>query len=158
MKAMDGILMTEDGWQRLRYELSLLRGRQGERVAEYRTALEGVDPGDAISRYLMSDVAWIDRRIAELDEVLSRAVPVGPGEREQGVVGVGSRVMVRWEDGEEDEYVIVGPPEVNFGSNWISYASPVGQALMDRREGEWIEVSTPDGSSRLLIVSVDTLG
>jgi transcription elongation factor GreA len=156
MKAMDSILMTEEGWERLRYELSVLRGRQGSKVVEYRNTLEGVDPADAISRYLMSDVAWIDRRIAELDEVLSRAVPVDPAERAKGVVGVGSRVKVRWDDGEEDEYVIVGPPEVNFGSNWVSYESPVGRALMGRREGERVGVSTPDGSSQLQIVGVDS--
>lgn len=155
MKTMDEILMTEEGWQRLQYELSILRARQGSKVSEYRDALEGVEPGEAISRYLMSDVAWIDRRIVELDEVLSRAIPVGSRDSEPVGIGVGSWVKVRWEDGEEDEYQIVGPPEVDFGTDRVSYQSPVGRALMGRREGEWVEVSTPDGSSRLQILGVD---
>ncbi len=158
MNTMDRILITEDGAQDLRRELSLLRRAQGSKVAEYRSTLDREDPGEAISRYLMSEVASIDRRIVEIEDALSRAVVVGPRDVEKGVVGVGSRVGVRWGDGEEDEYVIVGPPELDYGTDEISYDSPVGRALIGKREGDRVEVSTPDGSSGLQIVKVESAG
>ncbi len=155
MKVMGEIMLTEEGWKRFQEELLSLREQQGWRTSEYRTNLEAADPGDAGSRYLESEIAAIERRIIQLEGTLARAVPVGPAERRPGIVGVGSNVSVRWEDGEEESYTLVGPLEVDVRVSRISYESPVGRALAGRSAGEWIDVSTPSGQSRLQIVQVD---
>lgn len=155
MKVMGDIMLTEEGWRRLHDELLSLREEQGSRTSEYRTNLEGADPGDAGSRYLESEIAAIERRIVQLEGTLARAVPVGPADRKPGVVGVGSIISVRWEDGDEESYTLVGPLEVDVRVNRISYESPVGRALAGRSAGGWIDVSTPGGQSRLEILNVD---
>ena len=154
MRVIENMLLTEEGWRQLHEELLSLREKQSWRTSEYRTDLDGTDPGDAGPRCLESEIATVDRRILELEVTLARAVPVGPVDREPGVVGVGSVVSVRWQEGDEESYVLVGPPEVDVQVNRISYESPVGRALAGRSAGEWIDVSTPGGESRLEILKV----
>ena len=49
---------------------------------------------------------------------------------------------------------IVGALEANPAEQRISHQSPVGQALMGRKPGDKVVVSTPMGRSQLVIVSV----
>jgi transcription elongation factor GreA len=151
---MDGVLLTRDGWERLREELASLRNQQGSRTSEYMGMVRSSEPGEAGLRAVQSEIASADLRIAQLQEILSKAVPVEPEAREPGVAGVGSRLTVRWEGDGDEEYLLVGPPEVDPSAGRISYESPVGGALMGRRQGEWIEVATPAGPSRLQILEV----
>ena len=155
MKTMSEILITQEGWERLHAELARLRGLQGSSNAEYKDVFLDLEPGDAALRYMQGEVSSLGRRISHLQEVLARAVPVASSDLLPGVVGVGSRVVVRWEDGGEESYVVVGPPEVDVQSNRISRESPVGRALEGRRTGEWVEVATPGGCSRLEIIAVN---
>ncbi len=155
MRTAEQILLTQDGWSKLQGELLALRKLRDSRPGEYREIALNAEPGEAAANYLQSDIASLDRRIAQLEETLRRAVPVGPADRERGTVGVGSRVRVCWEDGECELYVLVGPPEVDLQTGRISYESPVGGALMGRREGESVEVMTPGGPCRLQVLQVE---
>ncbi|MGE5618776.1 MAG: GreA/GreB family elongation factor [Sphingomonadaceae bacterium] len=155
MRVAQPLLLTEKGWRELQEELLSLQRQRTTMMSEYMNAVEGGEQGDALASGLRGDISSINRRIAQLDEVLSRAVPVGPGDRVDGEVGVGSSVVVRWEDGQEESYVIVGPPEVDLSTGRISYESPVGRALMGSRAGRWVEVETPGGVGRLFVVSAE---
>ncbi len=155
VRVIQQLLLTEEGWRGLQEELLSLQRQRSAMMSEYVNVAEGSEQGDAVTSGLRSDISSIDRRIAQLDEVLSRAVPVGSADRPPGEVGVGSAVVVRWEDGEEEHYVIVGPPEVDLSTGRISYESPVGRALMGCRAGQWVEVETPGGAGRLFVVSAE---
>lgn len=136
------VRMTRGGWCRLREELLALederRRMDGDDVADRRV----VDAG-------------LDLRIAALRGLVARAIPVDDAEREPGVVEVGTRVTVSWEDGAEEVYVLVGPPEVEALAGRISYESPVGRALVGRRVGERVAVATPAGATGLEIRAVE---
>lgn len=140
-----GMQLTHDGWQRLQDELSALE--------DQRRSLDGDTTDD-----LRGDLAALDIRISELQDVLARAIPVTHADREPGTAGVGTRVTVCWDDGEEETYAIVGPPEVEALVGRISYESPVGRALLGRRAGDRIAVSTPNGSTGLEIRAVEEAG
>ena len=49
----------------------------------------------------------------------------------------------------------MGPPEADPSEGKISYESAVGAALLDRRAGETISVTTPAGTLEYEIVSVE---
>ncbi len=59
-----------------------------------------------------------------------------------------------WEDGQESTLVVVEPLGINPGRGHISCGSPVGRALLGRRKGESVEVETPDGPRRLVVLDV----
>ena len=63
------------------------------------------------------------------------------------VVSVGSVVRLRDVDAKETlEYHIVGSAEANPAEQKLSNESPVGKAIMGRKKGETVEVTTPRGS------------
>ncbi len=154
MTVAERILLTNEGWTQLSDELLRCRQDLESRLSVYVDAIRGSEPGDAAVRHELQQLAAVKTRMAYLEDVLSRAVPVDPADRTPGVVGVGSSVTVRWEDGEEETYMLVGPPEVDLATNRISYESPVGGALIGKSQDERIEVDTPAGTSRMKIVAV----
>ena len=87
---------------------------------------------------------------------LSRATIVAEQQRTDRV-GLGSRVVVRALDEDDDEltYTLVGPGEVDPRNGKISAQSPVGRAFMDRQPGETVEVETPAGVTRYRIERIE---
>lgn len=70
----------------------------------------------------------------------------------------GSRVTVEDADsGDEIEYHIVFPEEVERGTPTISISSPIGQALLNKTVGDEIAVQTPKGRRNIEIVDLTTL-
>lgn len=70
----------------------------------------------------------------------------------------GSRVRVEdAETGEEAEYHLVFPEEVERGTPTISIGSPIGQALLNRTVGDEVTVQTPSGRRNMEIVDLATL-
>jgi transcription elongation factor GreA len=96
--------------------------------------------------------SFVEGRIQALEALLRTAVVVGAGAGD-GTVAVGSSVVVDT-DGEENTWQIVGANEADPGRGRISYASPVGQALMGRRAGDEVTAQLPRGELRLRLIEV----
>jgi len=96
--------------------------------------------------------SFVEGRIQALEALLRTAVVVGGGAGD-GTVAVGSSVVVDT-DGEENTWQIVGANEADPGRGRISYASPVGQALMGRRAGDEVTAQLPRGELRLRLIEV----
>lgn len=101
--------------------------------------------------FLHARIAFLRRRIAELSSIdLSRI----PRDR----IAFGSTVhLTDQETGEDKVYRLVASEEVDSARGWISPGSPVGQALLGRREGDSVVIRTPNGSRRCEVVRVVTL-
>lgn len=96
--------------------------------------------------------SFVEGRIQALEALLRTAVVVAGGAAD-GAVAVGSSVVVET-DGEENTWLIVGANEADPGRGRISYASPVGQALMGRRAGDEVTAQLPRGELRLRLIEV----
>ncbi len=101
--------------------------------------------------FLKARIGFLQRRIAELSSIdLSRV----PRDR----VAFGSTVhLVEEETGQEQTYRLVASEEVDTSQGWISPGSPVGQGLIGKREGDLVEIRTPNGARRYEVVKVITL-
>jgi transcription elongation factor GreA len=153
--ADDGLLITADGYERLRAELDWLRN-DGRRELEERLRDARLD-GDVVDNPALLEVleesAQLERRIAVLEDQLAQVRVVTP--RRDGVAGLGTRVQVRdVETGEIAEYELVGALEADVGNGRVSVAAPVGKALVGRRKGDVVEVETPRGSLALEVLRV----
>ena len=112
--------------------------------AEYEAAKHRQD-------FVRSRLAQLESRIRELSMYTIASIP-------HGVVAYGSRVTVADVDsGDEVEYRIVVPEEVDAGRGHISLSSPIGRAMMNKGEGDEIEVQTPGGRRTYQIVGLVTL-
>ena len=154
-KDMDASLVTPSGLRKLTSELELLRAKREALLGAPRARAvrgAGAFPAEPLDS---SELARLERQIAVLEDRLASAMVVHP-EPGDGELDVGELARVRDLDtGELLEYRIVGAGEANPAAGSISYASPVGSALLGRRAGEVIEVEVPSGLLRLEVVEIE---
>src|SRR6267378_5414871 len=150
-------LTTAEGLQALQDELAALE-RDGRReIAErIKTARDWGDLKENSEYHdAKNDQAHLETKIARLREKIADAVIVEEAlAREKGVVGLGSTVVVRDEDGAEQTWRIVSSHDANAREGRLSAESPVAVALLGRPPGEQISVPLPRGSRTLTIMSV----
>ena len=136
MTAYSQRAITQDGLERLEKDLERLSQRgapEPGRATPISTRDPG-DPGDNLEFLeAQQDLAMLEGRIAELEVAIANAwVQEAPSD---GTIGVGSKIVVRDSDGEEDHYTLVGSAEANPRGGLISVESPVGRALAAGPEG-----------------------
>lgn len=95
----------------------------------------------------------IDGRIFGLKERIRLAIVIDQGPSESGAVGIGSTVRVR-ANGKESTWRVLGSQESNPTRGQISYLSPIGSALLTKKPGEKVEVTTPKGTTVYEIISI----
>jgi len=149
------VRLTAGGKARLEEELeALLTRRRPDLAARIKEAAEHGDVSDN-SEYEDLKEEWVivEARIRDLEQTLERAEII---HREAGddAVGLGSRVTLRSDDGEEETWVLVSPEEANTLDGSISTESPVGRALLGCRAGDSPTVTTPGGTMIYTVVSV----
>ncbi|MFF4919946.1 GreA/GreB family elongation factor [Kitasatospora sp. NPDC001261] len=147
--------ISAEGLRAVREELAQLRVERGEVAA----TLRGVDPvgdradaADELQR--ASEVARLDRRIVELEARLREAEVAG--EPSARVVGVGSTVNVRFDDGTEETVEISEIAEIaeERDLTLVTFDSPLGKALLGRHAGETVNYDTPAGAASAVVLSV----
>lgn len=149
------VYITAEGKAKVEEELRQLRFvRRKEAEERIRVAREAADAaGNPEYDEAKDELGFIDGRIRQLESMLANAVLIDPNHNDShGVVHIGSEVVVRNEDGEEETYVIVGKAEANPRLGRISNESPIGRALLERRPGDEVEIAVPDGTRRLRLV------
>ena len=97
--------------------------------------------------FLQAQIGHLQQRISELSSIdLSRV----PKDR----VAFGATVYLEdAETGEEKVYRLVPSEEVDTTKGWISPASPVGQSMVGRRDGDTVVIRTPAGGTRQYIIN-----
>ncbi len=97
----------------------------------------------------------IEAQIAELEDQLARAQVIDPRTLSGDRVVFGATVRLLDEEDRPVVYQIVGQIEADAKKGRISYNSPLGRALINRRVGEEVEVVTPSGDRSFLIEAVE---
>jgi len=91
---------------------------------------------------------FIEGRIAEIEDIISRAEVIDFSKLSGKIVKFGATVQLADEDTDEKvKYQIVGPYEADiFAKRRISVTSPIGRALIGKTVGDTVEVQTPRGA------------
>ena len=154
---MQKIPMTADGYVRLEEELRHLRSV--ERPAVIRAIAEAREHGDlsenAEYHAARERQSFIEGRLAELEDKISRAEVIDVSKLSGRHVKFGATVTLVDEDTDEKAaYQIVGQDESDIKTKRLSITSPLARALIGRQVGDTVEVSTPGGSKSYEIVKV----
>jgi transcription elongation factor GreB len=154
------IYMTPACALRLRAELKeLLYKLRPEMVNTAAWAASNGDRSEnADYQYAKRRLRQYDGRIRFLSKRLENATivdPVGQGKIANGRVLFGATVTVVNGEGEEKVYSIVGEDEFDPARGYLSWKSPVGRALLGKREGDEVVFTTPGGRVELEIVEVE---
>ena len=148
-------ILSREGIAALKAELEELRSRRPLLAAELQRAMSDKDfrenaPLDA----LRDQQGHLESRIRDIESALHNAVEV-EARAGKSEVELGSTVHLRnLKSGASLRYTVVSPREVNAAEGKISIDSPMGRALVSRREGEEVEVSAPAGSLRFRIEKI----
>ncbi|MDQ3467669.1 MAG: transcription elongation factor GreA [Chloroflexota bacterium] len=148
------VQLTAAGKKRLEEELATLQNRrQPELATRIQEATEHGDVSDN-SEYEDLKEEWVivDARIRDLEQTLERAEIIHRDANDDAV-GLGSKVTLRSDDGEEESWIVVSPEEANTLDGTISTESPVGRAVLGRRAGDSATVTTPVGTMVYTLVS-----
>jgi len=97
----------------------------------------------------------VEAQILDLEDKLSRALIIDPRSLSGDKVVFGATVHLIDEDDKPIKYQIVGQTEADARIGRISYSSPLGRALIGRRIGEDVEVTTPSGDRYYSIERVE---
>lgn len=149
--------LTEEGVTKLRAELEELKGpRRSELAKRLRTAIQQGDLSENADYHkAKEDQAFLEGRILELQALLGNAVIISKEKSAGGVIGVGSRIVVKEKGREPAKYFVVGAQEADPRNGKISNESPIGKALLGHRAGETVSFQSPGGSVSFEIVSVE---
>jgi transcription elongation factor GreA len=130
-------LMTSEGLDRLKEQLAQLEQKLSE--LRLHKGTEAIYAGDmwhdnptlyrveAEERALMRDIALITKRI--------RNAKIITKNNDSSFVQLGSEVLVRFSDGFEQRFKVLGDADSNPSSGVVSHNSPLGRALMGKRTG-----------------------
>jgi transcription elongation factor GreB len=150
------VYITREGAKRLQGELSDLLWKQRPAIVQEvaDAAAQGDRSENAEYIYGKKKLREIDRRIHWLTKRLESATVVEPRADGIAVVFFGAYVEVEDEDGGRATYRIVGEDEIDLKKGHISWQSPLGRALLKRREGDAVVFRKPSGEVELTVVSV----
>jgi transcription elongation factor GreA len=154
---MEKIPMTAKGLSMLMDELK--RRQAEERPAIIAAIAEARSHGDlsenAEYHAAKEQQSLNEGRIAELEDLLSRAEVIDISKLSGKTVKFGATVTLVDEDTEEEKtYQIVGDQEADVKSGKISISSPIARALIGKTAGDTAEVAAPGGSRSYEILKV----
>jgi transcription elongation factor GreA len=151
------VILTQTGYEKLKATITELETVKRREVAERIKAAREFGDISENSEYddAKNEQALLETRILRLKEQLRGARVIDTSDIPKDVVSIGSKVKVKYvDDGETDEYEIVGSAEADPANNRLSNESPVGQAVLGHKKGEVVEVAAPSGAIKLQIVSI----
>jgi transcription elongation factor GreA len=149
--------LTRQRYEELQTELDGLKNRSQELIQEIQRAAADKDfRENAPLAAAREERGHVEGRIKELDETLKAATIIDEKKEPALKTGVGDSIVLSdLDSGEELRYMIVDPREVDASRGKISIASPIGKALIGRRDGEIVEITAPAGKLRYQIKRVE---
>ena len=137
-------------------ELNYLRNEKRKEVTQTLKDARALGDLSENSEYdqAREEQANLERRILEIEYTLEHATVIDKSS-DDGKVGIGCNVELQYEDDDETEsYKIVGSQEADPFNNKISNESPIAAAILGRKVGDTVEVSSPDGVYSVKIVAI----
>ena len=146
--------LTQEGVDELQAELDQLISRRGEIAESIKTAREQGDLSENAEYHAAKDDHERNEgRIMELEGILS-SVEIIKKPKGDSKVQLGSTVKLQGEAGKSKQFQVVGTVEADPLNGKISDESPIGKALLGKKEGEEVEIVTPAETSVYKVVDI----
>ena len=153
----DKVPMTADGHSAMLEEIKHLKTVERPRII--RLIEEARSHGDlsenAEYHAAKEQQGWTEARVAELEDKISRAEVIDISKLSGETVTFGAKVTLVDEDSDEQAaYQIVGEFEADVKKGKISVSSPIARAIIGKKKGDSVEVTTPGGGKSYEILKV----
>ena len=111
--------------------------------AEYHAAKER-------QRLVEARISLLKKRVSDIHLMNLDRIP-------HDKVGFGATVHLKDSTGALTVYQLVMPEDADVEHGYISTASPIGRALLNKEEGDEVTVATPNGSRTFEVVKLVTI-
>jgi transcription elongation factor GreA len=147
-KATEVIYMTEEGLQKLKNELDLLR--TVERPAISRQIAEARDKGDlsenAESAAAKEAQGMLEMKISKLEDHVARSRIIDESKIDTSIVRILNKVKIKNKaNNAVNEYQLVPESEANLKQGKIAVNSPIAQGIMGKKVGDVVQIKVPSG-------------
>ena len=135
--------LTKHGVDELTAELNELVAQRVVIADRIKTAREFGDLSENMEySSARQDQERNESRIGEIEHILKNVQVIAAPKSDSKVV-LGSTVKLKTEDGKTKEFQVVGTVEADPLNGKISDESPIGKALIGKKEGDEVEIKTP---------------
>jgi len=157
---MEKVPMTAEGHSAMLDEIKHLKAVERPRII--RLIEEARTHGDlsenAEYHAAKDQQGWMEARVAELEDKISRADVIDITKLSGETVKFGAKVTLADEETDEKvSYQIVGEFEADVKKGKISISSPIARAIIGKKKGDSVEVATPGGGKSYEILKVKWL-
>ena len=157
MATVDKLPMLAEGYEKLQTDVRHLKTVERPAIID---AIEDARAHGDLSENAEYHAAkerqgQVEAQIADIEDRLSRAMVIDPASLSGDKVVFGATVTLLDENDKKIKYQIVGETEADAKVGRISYASPLGKALIGRGKGEEVEFSAPSGDKYYEIAKIE---
>lgn len=148
--------LTPEGLEKIQKELDRLKGPERESIAaRLRSAIQMGDLSENAD-YIKAkeDQGFLEGRIKELEYTLKNVSIIDKNNIDTSVVNIGSTITVQEGDDSPETWFLVGPKEANPREGKISHESPIGKALINKKVGDDVLITIPNGTITLKILTI----
>ena len=148
--------LSPEKFQELKTELDTLKNVERKKVAEALEYAKSLGDLSENAEYheARDNQAKIESRIAEIESILKSAVVISEGGNSD-IVQAGSKISIQKSGSSEKlEFVVVSSEESDIDGGKISYHSPIGTAVMGKKQGESFSVRTPNGQAEYTLLAL----
>ena len=150
-------VVSVEGMKKLEEKLQYLTTVRRAKVAEQISVARGFGDLSENAEYdeAKNEQSRLEMEIAELEAAIRTAIVIDDENVSTDSVNVGTNVRVEYvDDGDTEDYALVGAHESDPMNNRISNECPVGAALLGHKVGETVTVESPDGPILLKILEI----
>lgn len=131
--------LTQEGLAKIKKELAdLIKARKAQTKGEIPEVLHSEELNPEYLDF-REKIQFLEKRISKLEDVVKHSEIIRTP-KDKKKVQPGAKIIVET-DGQEDEFMIVGPFEADPARGKISYESLVGNALLGHKQGEEVKIS-----------------
>ena len=135
------------------HELKTVRRKEIAQALEYARSLGDLSENAEFNK-AREDQAVVEDRIAQIENVLANAEIIKV--HHSTTVEVGTKVhLLKKGEKTEEVYIIVGSEEVDIAAAKISLKSPIGAAVLGKKQGDVVTVKTPKGVVEYTISKIE---
>ena len=156
MASVEKLPMLAEGNERQIAELKALREERPRIVDAIEEARAHGDLSENAEYHAAKErQGQVEAMVGDLEDRISRAHIIDPTTLSGDRIIFGATVSMLDDDDKPVKYQIVGPYEADAKIGRISYASPLGKALIGRKVGEEVEVTVPSGDRSYQVEKIE---
>lgn len=146
--------LTSTGIAELKAEVDGLVAERAEVADRIKTAREFGDLAEnAEYQTARQEQERNETRISEIEHILHNTEVI-KATKGGGKVSLGSVVELKGKDGKKKQFQVVGTVEADPLEGKISDESPLGRAVIGKKEGDSVEIVTPAETARYVVAKI----